>query len=84
MVYRGMHVSNSTGLNLQIFAVRLQWSLVSLEDAFAAPMGRTGSFSDGRDIGVVCNLPARPGPVVLPMAGDVGSQPVERSRNRYR
>jgi 2-oxoisovalerate dehydrogenase E1 component len=47
---------------------------LSLEDAFAAPMGRTGSFSDGRDIGVVCNLPARPGPVVLPMAGDVGSQ----------
>ena len=47
---------------------------LSLEDAFAAPMGRTGSFSGGRDIGVVCNLPARPGPVVLPMAGDVGSQ----------
>lgn len=47
---------------------------LSLEDAFAAPMGRTGSFSDGRDIGVVCNMPSRPGPVVLPMAGDVGSQ----------
>jgi 2-oxoisovalerate dehydrogenase E1 component len=47
---------------------------LSLEDAFAAPMGRSGSFSDGRDIGVVCNFPARPGPVVLPMAGDVGSQ----------
>ena len=47
---------------------------LSIEDAFAAPMGRTGSFSDGRDIGVVCNFPARPGPVVLPMAGDVGSQ----------
>ena len=47
---------------------------LSLDDAFSAPMGRSGSFSDGRDIGVVCNLPSRPGPVVLPMAGDVGSQ----------
>src|SRR6185436_9376297 len=45
-----------------------------LDDGFAAPMARTGSFSDGRDIGVVCNMPSRPGPVVLPMAGDVGSQ----------
>jgi 2-oxoisovalerate dehydrogenase E1 component len=43
-------------------------------DAFAGPMGRAGGFSDGRDIGVVCNWPAVPGPVVLPMAGDVGSQ----------
>ena len=43
-------------------------------DAFAGPMGRSGGFSDGRDIGVVCNLPNDPGPVVLPMSGDVGSQ----------
>ena len=47
---------------------------LSLEDAFAGPMGKSGGFSDGRDIGVVCNLPVRPGPVVLPMSGDVGSQ----------
>ncbi len=47
---------------------------LSLEDAFAAPMARSGGFSDGRDIGVVCNLPTKQGPVVLPMAGDVGSQ----------
>ena len=47
---------------------------LSLEDAFAGPMGKSGGFSDGRDIGVVCNLPSRPGPVVLPMSGDVGSQ----------
>ena len=33
-----------------------------------------GGFSDGRDIGVVCNLPREDGPVVLPMAGDVGGQ----------
>jgi 2-oxoisovalerate dehydrogenase E1 component len=47
---------------------------LSLEDGFAGPMGKSGGFSDGRDIGVVCNLPSRPGPVVLPMSGDVGSQ----------
>ncbi len=47
---------------------------LSLEDAFASPLGRSGGFSDGRDIGVVCNLPNRNGAVVLPMSGDVGSQ----------
>lgn len=47
---------------------------LSIADAFAGPMGKSGGFSDGRDIGVVCNLPTIPGPVVLPMAGDVGSQ----------
>jgi len=45
-----------------------------LEDAMAAPMAKSGSYSDGRDIGVVCNLPGNDGPTVLPMAGDVGSQ----------
>lgn len=54
------------------------------EDAMAAPMGKSGGYSDGRDIGVVCNHPGREakaggttgrrGPIVLPMAGDVGSQ----------
>ncbi len=47
---------------------------LSLEDAAAAPMMKSGGYSDGRDIGVVCNLPGDKGPVVLPMAGDVGSQ----------
>jgi 2-oxoisovalerate dehydrogenase E1 component len=47
---------------------------LSIEDALASPLGRTGGFSDGRDIGVVCNLPTRGGAIVLPMAGDVGSQ----------
>lgn len=47
---------------------------LTLEDAFAGPMGKSGGFSDGRDIGVVCNFPRREGPIVLPMAGDVGSQ----------
>jgi 2-oxoisovalerate dehydrogenase E1 component len=45
-----------------------------IEDALASPMGKSGGFSDGRDIGVVCNYPNRNGPTVLPMSGDVGSQ----------
>ncbi|MEO7997028.1 MAG: transketolase C-terminal domain-containing protein [Gemmatimonadaceae bacterium] len=45
-----------------------------LEDALGSPLGRSGGFSDGRDIGVVCNLPNRDGPIVIPMSGDVGSQ----------
>ncbi|MBW8768417.1 MAG: pyruvate dehydrogenase [Gemmatimonadetes bacterium] len=47
---------------------------LSLEDALGSPLGRAGGFSDGRDIGVVGNLPSAEGPVALPMAGDVGSQ----------
>ncbi|MBM4193182.1 MAG: pyruvate dehydrogenase [Gemmatimonadetes bacterium] len=47
---------------------------LSIEEALASPLGRSGGFSDGRDIGVVCNLPNPDGPVVLPMSGDVGSQ----------
>jgi len=43
-------------------------------DALAGPLGRSGGFSDGRDIGVVCNLPQEDGPKVLPMAGGVGTQ----------
>jgi 2-oxoisovalerate dehydrogenase E1 component len=47
---------------------------LTLEDAFAGPLRKSGGFSDGRDIGVVCNLPNLDRPVVLPMSGDVGSQ----------
>ena len=47
---------------------------LSIPDAFGSPLGRAGGFSDGRDIGVVCNLPSRAGCTVLPMSGDVGSQ----------
>ena len=47
---------------------------LTIDDAFGSPLGRAGGFSDGRDIGVVCNLPNRDGPIVLPMSGDVGSQ----------
>lgn len=47
---------------------------LTLEDALAGPMGKSGGFSDGRDIGVVCNFPRQKGVAVLPMSGDVGSQ----------
>ncbi|HVT40563.1 MAG TPA: transketolase C-terminal domain-containing protein [Gemmatimonadaceae bacterium] len=47
---------------------------LTIEDGFASPLGRSGGFSDGRDIGVVCNLSSKTGPIVLPMSGDVGSQ----------
>ena len=47
---------------------------LDFEDAMAGPMGKSGGYSDGRDIGVVCNRPGLDSPTVLPMAGDVGSQ----------
>jgi 2-oxoisovalerate dehydrogenase E1 component len=47
---------------------------VSLEDAAAGPLARSGSFSGGRDIGVVFNLPRHSGPTVLPACGGVGAQ----------
>jgi 2-oxoisovalerate dehydrogenase E1 component len=47
---------------------------LSIEDALGSPLGRAGGFSDGRDIGVVGNLPNLDGCVALPMSGDVGSQ----------
>src|SRR5213082_1274213 len=47
---------------------------VSLEDAAAGPLARDGSFSGGRDIGVVFNLPRRSGATVLPACGGVGAQ----------
>ena len=45
-----------------------------IADAHGSPLGRAGGFSDGRDIGVVCNRPGWDGATVLPMAGDVGAQ----------
>ncbi len=47
---------------------------LSAEDGFSGPLMRSGGFSDGRDIGVVCNLPSSGGATVIPMSGDVGSQ----------
>lgn len=47
---------------------------LTLVEALASDMARTGSLSGGRDVGVVFSLPRRKRAMVLPMAGDVGSQ----------
>ncbi len=47
---------------------------LKLEEALAAGMGKTGSPSEGRDVGVVFSMPPRSGPTVLPASGDVGAQ----------
>src|SRR5688572_12582809 len=47
---------------------------LTVEDALASTMMRSGSVSEGRDIGVVFNLPRREGPCVLPACGGVGAQ----------
>lgn len=47
---------------------------LSLEDAIAGPMMKAGGISDGRDIGVVFNMPSQGGACFLPMGGGVGSQ----------
>jgi 2-oxoisovalerate dehydrogenase E1 component len=47
---------------------------VGLEEAAAGPLARSGSFSGGRDIGVVFNRPGHDGPTVLPSCGGVGAQ----------
>ena len=44
------------------------------EDALASTMMRTGGMSEGRDIGVVFNLPRRSSACVLPVCGGVGTQ----------
>jgi 2-oxoisovalerate dehydrogenase E1 component len=44
------------------------------QEAFAADMARTGSSSEGRDVGVVYSMPPRRGVTVLPSSGDVGAQ----------
>ena len=47
---------------------------LALDDALASTMMRAGGVSDGRDIGVVFNLPRHDGPCVLPACGGVGTQ----------
>ena len=47
---------------------------LDLEDAAAGPLARTGSFSGGRDIGVVFNKPGSGGATVFPACGGVGAQ----------
>jgi 2-oxoisovalerate dehydrogenase E1 component len=47
---------------------------LSVDEALSSTMMRTGSMSEGRDIGVVFNLPRREGACVLPVCGGVGTQ----------
>ena len=47
---------------------------VPLADALGSGMGRSGGYSDGRDIGVVFNYPNPGGAHALPMCGGVGAQ----------
>ncbi len=47
---------------------------VPLADALGSAMGRSGGYSDGRDIGVVFNYPNPIGAQALPMCGGVGAQ----------
>jgi len=49
---------------------------LDIEEAVAAPMAKAGGYSDGRDIGVVCNYPnvERTGAMLFPMCGGVGAQ----------
>ncbi len=47
---------------------------LSLEEALRASLARSGSMSEGRDVGVMFNLPSRGRATVLPTVGDVGSQ----------
>ena len=47
---------------------------LSLEDALAGPMMRAGGLNDGRDIGVIFNLPHKHSACFLPACGGVGTQ----------
>jgi 2-oxoisovalerate dehydrogenase E1 component len=47
---------------------------LSVAEALASTMMRVGGMSEGRDIGVVFNLPRRQGACVLPVCGGVGTQ----------
>src|SRR5882757_1968449 len=47
---------------------------LSVDEALASTMMRVGGMSEGRDIGVVFNLPRKSGACVLPVCGGVGDQ----------
>lgn len=72
----GMHLTDPNDAASAYYRSRpLMLTLgLSPEDAISSGMAKSGGYSDGRDIGVVCNRPDRDGVKVLPMAGDVGSQ----------
>ncbi len=47
---------------------------LTAEEALRSTTGRSGGVSEGRDIGVVHNMPSRGAATVLPTSGDVGAQ----------
>jgi 2-oxoisovalerate dehydrogenase E1 component len=47
---------------------------LTASEALAAGMARSNSPSEGRDVGVVYNLPRRKRATILPSSGDVGAQ----------
>jgi 2-oxoisovalerate dehydrogenase E1 component len=47
---------------------------LTIDEALASTMMRVGGMSEGRDIGVVFNLPRKQGACVLPVCGGVGAQ----------
>ncbi|MQC26566.1 MAG: pyruvate dehydrogenase [Chloroflexi bacterium] len=47
---------------------------LTAREAFASGLARTGSPSEGRDVGVVYSMSPRNGVTVLPSSGDVGAQ----------
>ncbi len=67
------HPHDAAGLYYRSRPFMLACGLTTRE-ALAAGMARTGSPSQGRDVGVVFNMPRREGPTILPASGDVGAQ----------
>lgn len=47
---------------------------LTIEESFVSGMARAGGVSNGRDAGVVYNMPRRKRALILPVSGDVGSQ----------
>lgn len=75
-IFLGMNLTNPNDVVSAYYRSRPLLLTLGLtpEDAIASDMAKSGGYSDGRDIGVVCNMPNENGPLVLPLAGDVGSQ----------
>lgn len=67
------HPHDAAGVYYRSRAFMLAAGL-TLKEALAAGMGKSGSPSEGRDVGVVFSMPPRGGPTVLPASGDVGAQ----------
>lgn len=47
---------------------------ITVEEALTGSLARSNNPSEGRDTGVIFNLPRRNGPTILPASGNVGAQ----------